>query len=272
MSNVTNCPNCGAPLMGPFCSGCGQKRIDEHEYSLGHFIHHAFHDLTHLDAKVLGSIVPIVAQPGKATIDYIEGRRGRYLRPLQTFIILNVIFFFAASKLGIFAFDTAMYLKYARVSSVLYVLHADTLINDKARELGKTAEEIAPHLDERIDHEKRSVLLAIVPLFALFVMLIEWRSHRKYIEHLIFSIHFFCFWLVLMIALWLPAHFLHMRGENGVLAMMMTATTIYLFVALRRVYSRSWAQLAAAMVLTVALLMLIRLFRDLVFVIALKTL
>jgi len=266
------CPNCGAALTGPYCAQCGQQRIDEHEYSLGHFLHHAFHDLTHLDAKVLGSLIPLIVKPGKATIDYIEGRRGRYLRPLQTFIILNVVFFFGASRLGIMTFHTDMYLKYAKVSSVLYAWHADTLIEEKAREEGKSTAEIAPHLDEKIEHTKRSVLLAMVPLFAFFVMLVEWRSHRTYIEHLIFSIHFYCFWLVLMLFLWLPARLFQMHGENGLLIIMLAGTVTYLTVALRRVYARSWWQIGGAVALSFVVLMLIRLFRDLVFLVAVKTL
>lgn len=273
MSNVTGCPNCGAALTGRYCSECGQRRIEPDEYSLGHFLHHALHDLTHLDAKVFGSIVPIAVQPGRATADYIAGRRSRYLRPLQTFIILNLIFFFAAGKLHIFGFDTAMYLKYANQAKVLFTMRADELVNEKAREEHQTVAELAPHLDEKIDHQKRSILLLLVPLFAVFVMLVEWRAHRTYIEHLIFSIHFFCFWLMLMLLLVLPAKLLHLRGENGVLLMMIVATTLYLAIALRRVYGgRLWMQAGGALALSFVLLITMRLFRDLVFFTALMTL
>ena len=49
------CANCGAPLSGPFCHACGQK-VASPNVSLHDFFHEAFHELAHLDGKILQTV------------------------------------------------------------------------------------------------------------------------------------------------------------------------------------------------------------------------
>ncbi len=267
--SIDLCPNCGAALAGPYCSQCGQKRIDEHEYALGHFLSHSLHDLTHLDAKVLGSIVPLLFRPGKVTLDYLEGRRGPYLRPLQTFIIINIIFFFLAAQIHAFGFPTAMYLKYSKERAVLFHWRADALFAAKVQQSHKPAAEVAREIDEHVDHVKRSLLLALIPAFALFVMLVE-GTRRKYIEHLIFSIHFYSFWIIVLLAVIGLSLVMRWRNEDLPLLIMSLIIWTYLTIALRRVYGGGWPrQIASGFVLTFSVLLLLYLFRDLLFLAAL---
>jgi len=278
------CPNCGAALAGRYCAECGQKRIDEHEYSLGHFLAHSLHDLTHLDAKIFGSIIPLVAKPGLVTRDYLEGRRGRYLRPLQTFIILNVIFFLLASQLGMFRMTSKMFLE---SRPLFFAIESRPLFEAKQRESGKTPEAFTEKVDERIDHLKRSLLLAIIPLFAAVIALLYIGSGRRYIEHLIFSIHFYSFWLIVTLAVPLAIVLVvKMFGfarhaitnapsekryipESPLIATMFFGCWIWLAAALRRVYgSGRLGAFVKSAVLALILIVLLLGFRDLVFLVA----
>jgi len=45
------CLNCGAPLVGPYCSACGQKD-PKPDVTLREFVHDTTHELTELDGKV----------------------------------------------------------------------------------------------------------------------------------------------------------------------------------------------------------------------------
>jgi len=40
------------------------------------------------------TFVTLVAHPGLLTREYVCGRRRRYLRPLQVFLMCNALFFF----------------------------------------------------------------------------------------------------------------------------------------------------------------------------------
>jgi hypothetical protein len=86
------CLNCGTVLSGSYCSYCGQK--DEHLHEpfwklAGHFVA----DFFHFDSKFFRTIVPLLIRPGFLTKEYIAGRRTRYMKPVQLYIFMSVVFF-----------------------------------------------------------------------------------------------------------------------------------------------------------------------------------
>ncbi|MDA9555767.1 DUF3667 domain-containing protein, partial [Pelobium sp.] len=88
----TDCLNCGANIKGKFCSNCGQENLDLHEpfwHFLGHSIGHYFH----FDSKFFHTIVPLITKPGQLTLNYIEGKRTRYLQPISMFIFISIVYF-----------------------------------------------------------------------------------------------------------------------------------------------------------------------------------
>ena len=93
------CVNCSAPCPGAYCSACGEKRLSANDFSLRHFVGHAVHDLTHFDAKIFRSLIPLLFKPGVLTAEFIAGRRSRYIKPLTLFILVNLFFFVAKQGL-----------------------------------------------------------------------------------------------------------------------------------------------------------------------------
>jgi len=86
------CRNCGADATSKFCPECGQStRIGIPR--LFDLIHEGFGAFFSYDAKVWRTLVVLVSQPGQLTLDYIEGRRARYLTPFQLFFWLEAIAF-----------------------------------------------------------------------------------------------------------------------------------------------------------------------------------
>src|SRR4051794_38334780 len=72
------CLNCGAPLGGPYCAICGQKD-PKPDLTLREFVHETTHELTDWDGKVPRTLKALVLRPGLLTIDYLSGRRARWL-------------------------------------------------------------------------------------------------------------------------------------------------------------------------------------------------
>ena len=91
-----DCLNCASPLQGPYCHNCGQP--DRHFIRffpkvLWEMINEAFD----LDSKVLRTLMPLLFYPGRLSMEYIAGRRARYVNPLRLYIILSVLFFISIS-------------------------------------------------------------------------------------------------------------------------------------------------------------------------------
>lgn len=90
-----NCLNCGTELSGQYCGSCGQ-RARSRLISLWELIQDAFGDLFEIDSRLWRTIIPLLIRPGRLTLDYLEGRRARYMPPFRMYLVLSVVFFVVA--------------------------------------------------------------------------------------------------------------------------------------------------------------------------------
>ncbi len=90
-----NCLNCGFPLVGKFCGNCGQKAF-LHKDSFLHMAGHFAADYFHYDGKFWKTLKTLFTKPGLATVEYNEGKRARYLNPIQLYIFVTTVFFLIA--------------------------------------------------------------------------------------------------------------------------------------------------------------------------------
>ena len=88
------CRDCGHPLSAGdrFCSACGQPtRI--HPPTLWEFVHEWLQHYVALEGKLWKSLWALMARPGFLTLEYLAGRRQRYVQPLRLLLTLGVLFF-----------------------------------------------------------------------------------------------------------------------------------------------------------------------------------
>ena len=79
-SPTAACLNCGRPLSGPYCAGCGQKKRDT-DPTLREFLHETTAELAQWDGKIPGTLKTLFLKPGALTLDFLAGRRARWLSP-----------------------------------------------------------------------------------------------------------------------------------------------------------------------------------------------
>jgi hypothetical protein len=92
------CRNCGKPLNGPYCAGCGQAAHIHR--SLLHFGEEVLHSILHFDAKAWRTVLLLAARPGLLTRRYIDGQRTRYVSPLALFLFTMFLMYFVFSLTG----------------------------------------------------------------------------------------------------------------------------------------------------------------------------
>jgi hypothetical protein len=89
------CLNCGAPLHGAFCGACGQRSVPANP-TVSELAGDAWRELSGYDGR-LASTFRNLLRPGRLTIDYLQGRRARYLSPVRLYLIVSVVYFLAAA-------------------------------------------------------------------------------------------------------------------------------------------------------------------------------
>lgn len=92
------CLNCGTPLVGSHCHGCGQ-RGHQHK-TLGAFFHDLLHGVLHFEGKIWRTLPMLVWHPGRLTREYIDGRRASYVSPIALFLFTIFLLFAAFSAMG----------------------------------------------------------------------------------------------------------------------------------------------------------------------------
>lgn len=100
------CLNCDMPLRPEdnYCPNCGQEN-NTHKIPVKHIVLETFEDFFHFDTKLWNTIKTTFARPGKITVDYLEGKRARYVPPVKFYIFISFIFFLLLGKLSDHAID-----------------------------------------------------------------------------------------------------------------------------------------------------------------------
>ncbi len=99
-TSLTHCRNCGHRLYAwdKFCSQCGQDTLD-HPPTLWEFVHEWVLHYLAFEGKLWKSLWGLIAKPGFLTLEYLAGRKQRYVLPLRLVLTLGLLFFFAIKLL-----------------------------------------------------------------------------------------------------------------------------------------------------------------------------
>jgi hypothetical protein len=268
---VSDCPNCGANVSGNFCHQCGQETV-LHPPSTREFLHEFIGHYVALEGKLWKSVGLLLFRPGRLTLEYIKGRRVRYVQPLRLYLTFSLIFF-AVMKLGAHSGSTSVNIGQPPAVAAA-VAHADrkhgaaskatdepdaVLKEDSPKEIKISRSDIrdwlrgwSPHLADKADQfvamsaeDTDKALKAafygyvpyaiffMMPVFAFYLKVLYLGSGRRYGEHLLFALHTNAFAFLAMTLAMLPL-------VPGIVEFAIwTWLTFYLPTAMRRVYGGS---------------------------------
>ncbi|MBK9388389.1 MAG: DUF3667 domain-containing protein [Planctomycetes bacterium] len=204
------CPSCSAPLAGRFCSACGERAFDAGELRLGSFVREWASALTSLDGKVWRTLRLLLTSPGLLADQRCRGARVRTLAPVQLFLLANLIYFLLASTTPADIFTTSFH---GHLRGQIYSGTAQQLVHERlgldasalATDAGRaTLRAYAQRFELVNQRNARSLLILLVPLFALLFALLQRGRPRGSAEHLVLATHFGAFFLlyVALVAMW----------------------------------------------------------------------
>ena len=92
-----HCLNCESSIKEEFkyCPECGQRTKDK--LTVGILFNNLIHNYFSVDARLFRSFLPLVFKPGFLTQEYIEGRRLKFIHPVQLYLFVSIVFFFIFS-------------------------------------------------------------------------------------------------------------------------------------------------------------------------------
>lgn len=223
-ARTLHCPNCAAHAPGKFCPACGESTV-VHSASAFEFIHEFVGHYVALEGKLWKTLLLLLFRPGQLTVDYLQGKRVRYINPLRLYLTLSLIVFALIKLYGVelpkVAFDARSFgVEYSHTVTIpvppdqpktatVAITARDnegqlTPLENAMARLGavNTAwkRNVQAFMDEAPARKAAILnqgflanlpymLIGALPLFALYLKVIYLRSRRYYGEHLVFALH-----------------------------------------------------------------------------------
>jgi hypothetical protein len=249
MRNAQQCPNCSAALSGPFCASCGQRQIDL-DRPFREIADEAMESFLSFDARILRTLWPLIRRPGLLTVDFLAGRRARYVHPFKLYFAFSVLLFLVLALSG----DMMVRVGDSdaeRVTGVrVDVSDSEEADDDAPVELeepstfakifgpiGELAEKDPDRLNRLFTDRLAKTIILIVPVFAALLKVLYWR--RRYVAHLVFSLHLHSFaFLAMVVGLVIDMSLRTSEGQGPGNALAVLVIAVYSFLALRRGYGQ----------------------------------
>jgi hypothetical protein len=272
------CGNCGSPLSGTYCSSCGEKKISREDLRISSLVSDVTADLAQLDTRILRTVRALLTKPGELTRVYFQGGRSRFTKPLTLFVVLNLVFFVIQPHTGLLRYKYANYVHPGNSGTARHV----ALIRKKLAATRETEAAYAIRFNSRLQEQKKSMLIFSIPMLALVMTLLYFRTGRYFAEHLIFSMHVYAFLLIALLVFVAvmtgvvilaglligegAARSTDGIGDLGISIILGSGLWLYIYAGLRRAYGDTRAKSAfRAFVMTWTVLLLTGVYHDFLF-------
>ena len=249
--SLFECPSCYAKTRGRFCGNCGEKEVGAEDYSLRRYLEEISGAITLLESKALRTVWLVTSKPGYLSREYFLGRRVRYLKPLQLFILLNVVYYFSITLFSATTFttplDTQLHL------NNYYPAYANRQVNHKLLQEQVSYEILEKKYNQKTSVLSKTLIFLLIPIFALLFYALFFNRREYFVEHLVVATHLWSFNLILLGVVLPLASLVLVRAFTGlhlqsayvtndgiVSGVLQFCLGIYLFIMLRRSYKASW--------------------------------
>jgi len=198
MMQQHTCKNCGNHFEGKFCNACGEKIYSEKDKSIKKLFEEFFHFIFHFEGSLFVTIKTIFSAPGKLSLDYCNGQRKKYFKPLSFFLLLVVVYLIFPVFEGL-----NQQLHYYTTNDV-YGNFVREKINHKMIHTGMSFTDLENTFHQKSLKVSKFLLIILIPCSALWFWLLGFKKRKYFFDHMVFAAEvnsFFLFWGFLILPL-----------------------------------------------------------------------
>ena len=206
----TDCLNCGATVNAAFCQKCGQRNRNNLDRSLGRLLGEFISNIFFFDNRFFLSVRYLIRFPGRMTIEFLEGKRKKFISPVTLFLFLNLIYFFV-NPLSDYSLSL-----YDQTHGQPYSKWAKELVDSKLQQEGLKQQAYGITYQNTSDNVSKSIMIINIPMIAFFVYMMAFKQRRYYFDSLIFAFHFFSLFIISWVMLdWVDTVIDFLTGNNN---------------------------------------------------------
>jgi len=254
LSHPPRCRNCDTPAPGKYCPECGQE-TSLHPPSVREFANHFLGNYVAVRSTLAQTLWALVSKPGQLTVDYLAGRKRRYVLPLKLYLTVSIVSLLLIGLFGGLGRDAPPVQVNREMNGTFVDINGATIKYDKGKFVcDGLPQAFCNHLRKRFDHGPEGLqavlgdmsqrmlkfwgyaMFVLIPMFALMLHAL-YRSRRMvYGEHLVFALHLHTYWILAILALVL----LPDVAPTAISAALSFSIPVYALLAMRRVYGGRW--------------------------------
>ena len=248
MKNKTSthiCKACNNSFTGKYCNQCGEKFFDEHSKSVSHLGEEAFHFLTHFEGSFFTTLKTVFFKPGRLSIDYCNGIRKKYFKPVPFFLFIVVLYLLFPRFQGLnMRLDTYVTIDYN------YHHLALAVAKKKLIQYNGDYAAMAVAYDTKSAKLAKPLIFIMIPVTGLLLFGFFYKKRGYYFDHLIYATEFNALYIgfsylimpLLMVAISsaYPSTVSFFADDGPGWLLSNCIMCVYLVVAFRRFYSLKW--------------------------------
>ncbi|MES2559638.1 MAG: DUF3667 domain-containing protein [Bacteroidota bacterium] len=194
------CKNCAASFEGNFCNHCGQKNYTEKDKSIKHLIEDVFHFVTHFEGAFFTTLKTIFVKPGTLTVDYCNGIRKKYFKPISFFLLMVILYL-------LFPLFKGLNPQMSHYKNNIFTV-IEQQIEEKIQTDHISEEDLSRAFEMKSHTVSKFSLLLLIPFSAIIISLLFYRK-RVLFDNFIVATEINIFYM-LMIFLLMPLAFMIM--------------------------------------------------------------
>lgn len=263
VNSLIICKNCETSFQGHFCPNCGQS-VKDLDIPFKVLIFDIMANMWAFDTRVLKTLKSLLLKPGVMALDYVAGRRARYMPPFRLYIFISFIFFLLLnisvtrqverdwSLLSVKENSDSVKEQKNSVISITRESGAVGDANNKSKDIIDEIESNKEYYITRFFTILSWSMFLLMPLYAFFLWLLFRKNQRFFLGHFIFAINQHAFLFIIFIIL-LTINLIFPQKSIYPESWLILFYPIYVVVGSRKLYGRRW--LSTTLRITTAQLM-----------------
>lgn len=264
------CKNCETEFTGHFCNNCGQSAKD-FDRPVSVLIIDAMANMMAFDTRLWKSLKSILFKPGEMALDYVAGKRMRYMPPFRLYLFISFIFFMllrlsanSDSNVKLISVQdkeegvkTEQNIEIVPEAVESTDIKKDEVHKDEAQKnevkidavnKSKSVKKVADIKENKELYISRFfsylswALIVMMPLYAMLLWFLFRKYQKHYLPHFIFSLNQHAF-LFVIFSIQIIFSLIFPEKETIYEAWLLLAFPIYLIVGARKLYRAKWSSI-----------------------------
>lgn len=224
---VRECVNCNNTIKSFYCENCGEKIVQDKDFSIKTLLNQVVSGLFNFDSKIIKSFYYLFTKPGRLSVNYVNGLRKPFMSPFQIFVIANILFFILLDQADILRIPSKYYFEKEEILTALRRLSIETNIGEV---------ELKNIYDKKSLNYSKSFVVILIPVYAFVFYVLNKKKQYQFGKHLIFATHYFSFFLLFCVLLLLIPFY---KTPLVIQTSLFVVNFIYLTLAIRTFYKNT---------------------------------